>query len=312
MPGPISILRALLIAAAVAAGVLLVLSLPWRKPHPARMALGWVLGIAAAFVAGAWGLGMDLRWPPVDDWQRFMMIVLPATVLAEGIAAFPQVPRGLARLLRAGVAAAAGRILLHDSIYLKSAGDFDLGQWTAEQTYQNLAILAGTLLAVWGLLGLLLHLVPSRCVPLALALTCAGAAPAIMLSSSASSGQLPLVVAAALIAATAASLLLPTPITGTAPIGIAIVTLFALLVRGRYFADLTTTDAALLFFAPLLCWVMILPPIRKLRPLLRGGLCLLLVAIPVAIAGFREFQASNERSQPPAGGAEDYYEQFYR
>src|SRR5262249_5320837 len=115
MPDPLLILQALAIAGAVAAVVLLGLNWPWRTPHPSRTALGWVLGIAAATVVGSLALGLEVRWPPLEDRHRFLLFVLPAAVIVEVIAAFRQVPRWIAWLLRAAVAAAAGRVLLHGS-----------------------------------------------------------------------------------------------------------------------------------------------------------------------------------------------------
>lgn len=312
MPDPLVILRALVIAGVVAAVVLLVLSWPWRAPQPARTALGWVLGVAGALVVADLALNLKLHWPPVEDRHRFLLVVLPAAVIAEVVAAFRQVPRWVAWLLRAVVAAGAGRVLLHGSVYLQEAGDLDVGQWNTQQTVLYLGIAAVALAAMWALLGLLLHVAPSRSVPLALAVVCGGAAVTVMFSGSATDGQLGLALAAALIGATAASLFVPTPPTGAAPIAVSVVGLFALLIGGRFFAELTSAHAVLLFVSPLLCWLTVLPAARKFKPWLRGSLLILVVALPVAIVAFQAFQASSERSRMPSSEEDDSYEQFYK
>jgi hypothetical protein len=312
MPDPLVILRAMTIAGVVAAVVLLALSWQWRSPHPARTALGWTIGVALALVVGNWALGLDLQWPPKEDRHRFLLLLLPAAVAVESIAAVPRIPRSAAWLLRVIVSLAAGQILLHGSVYLADPGEIDLGQWTTEQRILYFGGLALALIVVWGLLGLLLHVAPSRSVPLTLAVTCGGAAVTIMFSGSATDGQLGLVVAAALAGATAASFLLPAPPSGTAPIAIGVIGLFALLLGGRFFADLTWTHAVLLFAVPLLCWFAELPLIRELKPLPRAGLRILLVGLVVAGVAYQAQQASIDRSRPPSGDEEDSYEQYYR
>jgi hypothetical protein len=298
------------IAGVVAAVALLALSWPWRAPHPARVALGWTLGVAAALIVGDLALGLELRWPPKEDRHRFLLLVLPAVAVVESVAAFPKVSRWIAWLLRAVVAAGVGRVLLHGSVYLTDLSGPDSAQWPTAEMFQYLGGLAAALLAVWALLGLLLHIAPSRSMPLALAVACAGAAVTVMFSGSATDGQLGLPLAAALTGATVASFMSPTP-RGAAPISIGVVGLFALLIGGHFFAELTCLHAGLLFAAPLLCWATALPPLRKLPPWLRGCLCLLLVAVPVTLAAYQAKKQSEENSRPPTGEGEDY-EDYYR
>jgi hypothetical protein len=231
-----------------------------------------------------------------------LFVVVPAAIVVELIAAFSRVPRWVAWLLRVVVAAGAGVVLLHGSI--------DLERWTTEEKAMWLGGLTATLLVVWSLLGLLMHVVPSRGVPLALSVVCAGAALASMFSSSATDGQLGLPLAAALGGAALASFLLPAPPQGAAPIGVGLVALFSLLAGSRFFADLTSLHAALLFASPLLCWLPQLPPLRKLKPWLRDGLCVLAVAIPVAIVLFQAQQEFAAKSKAP--GSDDDWGDFYR
>src|SRR5437667_4995334 len=137
----------MVMAGAVAAILLLALSWPWRAPQPARIALGWALGVALALFVGNLALGLELRWPPREDRHRFLLLLLPAVSVAEAIAASDKVPRWAAWLLRGLVAAGAGRILLHGSVYLQGPAASDSGSWNNEQTIQYLGCLAAVLMA---------------------------------------------------------------------------------------------------------------------------------------------------------------------
>ena len=140
------------------------------------------------------------------------------------------------------------------------------------------AALAAALAVVWIALVVLERRTQGCSVPLALALACAGASATVMLSGYATGGQLGLPLAAALAGAMAASLALSGTADRSGVIGMAVVGLFSLLVVGRFFGSLSTTNAALLFGAPLLCWLPELPP--RCRGLVR----VLWAAVPVALA----------------------------
>ena len=77
--------------------------------------------------------------------------------------------------------------------------------------------------------------------------------------------------------------------------------LFAVVVIGHFFGELTWHQAALLFFAPLLCWLTALPYLRRLGPRRRGLAQVALVPVAVAMAQAR--QKLVEDSRPPAGGS---------
>src|SRR5262249_27371713 len=106
----------------------------------------------------------------------------------------------------------------------------------------------------------------------------------VMLSGYASGGQMGLPLAAALVGAMVASLALVGPLDVNGILGLGVVGLFALLVIGRFFGQLATGHAALLFFGLLLCWLPEMPYVRRLGPRLRGLLRVVLVAVPVIIA----------------------------
>ncbi len=293
------LLQSLAAAGLVAGVVMLALGLPWRSPSPARVALGWSLGVSLGLFAGCW-LHPDLRpdWPPREDLDRFLLILLPATLVVEALAAWPRVPNWTAWLLRLVIAFAAARLLLHGSVYLE-----DSGEWTGVERWSWLAGLGGSLFAVWGLLALLDWRRPGPSLPLALAVVCAASGVAVMLSGYATGGQLGLPLAAALVGAVLASLLLARPAGLNVAPGVGVVGLFSLLVIGRFFGELTTTRAVLLFFAPLVCW---LPELPWRRGPVRVALVAFLTGLVVFLAQQR-FDVESKRATPTAeDGLEDY------
>src|SRR4051794_27579682 len=88
MPDPVLILKASAAAAVVAAAVLLRCAGPWRGAPPGRVAAGGAVGVGVAFFAGAWLLGFVPHVPPREDQDRLFLILVPAAVVAEVVAAF--------------------------------------------------------------------------------------------------------------------------------------------------------------------------------------------------------------------------------
>ena len=75
---------------------------------------------------------------------------------------------------------------------------------------------------------------------------------------------------------------MPDAARSAAPIGVAVVGLSSLLVIGRFFGELRTDHAVLLFVAPLLAWIPELPRLRRMPPWARGLLRVLLVGLVVS------------------------------
>jgi hypothetical protein len=279
---PIVVAESLAAAFATAAAVLLLCGWPRRAPRPAFVAAGAVLGPGIGFYLGTLLLRPLPHWPPKEDQDRLLLLLFPAVLAVELLAAFVPRPRLLIWLLRGVVAASAARVLLHDSIYLKDVSDPGTAGWTPAQQAGTLALLAGALVAVWSALYLSAGRSSGRVTSLSLALSCAGAAAVIMLSGSLSAGLLALVLAATLAGVGAASLALPqgTDLRGALAPGI--VGLFAALVSGHFFGSLTIANGVLLFAAPLLSCVPL--PLPRTWPRLRAVLSTALVAIPLALA----------------------------
>src|SRR5262249_43695891 len=153
-------------------------------------------------------------------------------------------------------------ILLHGSTYLTDYTGASSQPWSPAQTILILSGLAAALALVWTLMILLIRRAPDWSIPFAVALTCAGAGVTIMLSGYATGGQIGLAVLASMAGTLLASLILPARAALEGPLGISVVALFALLIMGRFFGELPTSYATMLWAAPLLCWLAELPAIH--------------------------------------------------
>src|SRR5262249_8412155 len=119
------------------------------------------------------------------------------------------------------------------------------------------------------------------------------------------------VVLAALIGSAIASLVVPGRINLEGAVSIGVVTLFSLLVMGRFFGELTTGNAAVLLAAPLLAWLPELARIGRGQTWLRAGARLALAALPVVIVLLLARQCFIEESSGTSPGsgepsADDY------
>jgi hypothetical protein len=150
--------------------------------------------------------------------------------------------------------------------------------------------LAVALVAEWILLAMLARRAPGRSLPAALALTCAGAGVTVMLSGYLTGGQLALPLAASLAGCTVASFLYHPP-HSDGWLGLGIIGLFGVLVVGRFFSNLGTAHALVIFFAPLLGWLPELPYLCRMKPAVRGLGRVTLIAFPVTVAALRAWKA---------------------
>lgn len=303
MPEVMPLLESAFAAGGLAAVFFLAFSLPWKAPRATLVAAGGALGIGIGFFVGCLVLGLDLHRLPGEATDRLFLILLPATVGAELIAAVVGQRRWLACIPRALVAAPAAWILLQGSVYLTDS-------WTPRERWLYLGGMAVALFAAWLALNRLAARSPSRAIPLALAITTGAAGITIMLSGYSTGGQMGVPLSAALAAAAMASFLVAGLIEWRGTIGVGIVMLFSLLVLGRFFGSLTTLHAVLLFIAPLLAWTSELPVIKKLRTWQRGVTQLLVVAILLSVVVFRaerKFAADSQQNSQQSGDAADPY-----
>jgi hypothetical protein len=283
MPDSTLMGAAVAISAVAAALTWLLAALPWRKPHPARRRAGWALGIGAGMYAGCGVLGQWPRWPAPEDRDRFLVILLPATVAVEVVAALAPLPRWAAWLLRLCLAAAVAPVLLYHSVYLTDLSGPHSAEWSPAEAAVILLALAAALAAVWGLLALLQSRASERSASPALALTALAAGLTVMLSGYFRGGLMGLPLAGAVAGATLASFAAPTQRGAGGSLGVGVVGLFGVLLIGRFFGSLPTAAALVLLLAPLLAWVGEAPGVRRLWPALRAAARLVVVAVPLAV-----------------------------
>lgn len=307
MPEGVGVLKALAAAALVAAAAQLLFgfrrgqNLVWRGA-------GSVLAVGLGMLAGCACLGVRPHWPPREDQDRLLLILLPAVMTVEMAAA------GMGRWVRVprlAIAATAAWILLFGSVYLADLAGPGTREWTTARAACILAGLAAALAGEWAALTALVRREGGRSVILCLALTCAGAGVSVMLSGYASGGLLGFPLSAALVGVVLASLFLAVPLDGTGVTGLALVGLFSLLVIGRFFGELLTSHAVTLFLAPLLSWLPGLPLRDRPRPRLRGVARVVLTAVPVAVVvwlAHERFVVESSRPGPtmPQGTFDDY------
>jgi hypothetical protein len=306
MPDPETInllMKALGAAAAAAVLALFAIGQPWRTFGAGRTALAWILGIGTGFYVGCWILGLLPLWPPRDCAGRLLLVVFPAALAVEVLAALPKIPAWLGIMLRLAVAAGTAPVLLYKSRYITELAGANSREWSPLQIGVILASLAATLALIWMLMILLARRAPVS-TPVVLAGICAGTGLTIMLSGYATGGQLGLPLAAALAGGAVVALAAPSLRLSSAWVAPAVVGWFSLLVIGHFFGELTIFHAVLLFVAPLLAWLPELPYVRSLRPWVKGPLGIILVAAMVSAIVLHARHVFEEASKPSPGSNE--------
>ncbi len=285
MPEPLLYLKSM--GAAAIASAMFVLAMAWRKRpvSSAWLNSACVLAMGLGLALGCDVLAVRWTWPPVKGLDRFLMIVVPMALGIELIAGLQRMPRWIAWFLRASLAAAIPRILLHGSVYLTGAGN----QWTRWEAGVALVVCGLLLAGTWGLLLLLSLRSEGISIPLALGLTTQCAGLTVMLAGYLKGGATAFPLAATIVATAIAAKLItmrsgiPAKLGSPAIIGIGVIGLFGVLLIGRFFGRLSTGCALALLLIPLLCWTAEVPFLRHRKPWLVGSLRLALVAIPLVV-----------------------------
>ena len=278
MPDPFQYLLAIAVAAGASALVALAFGGLKSGARTARTQAAIVLAMAAGLASGAYILRLQISWPPVNGLSRLLTIMLPFALAIEVLSSFSIVPPWFAWCWRLALAASAGRILLHDSVYVSGPG----GEWSAWQVVAVLSIGGGMLALVWVLLTWLSRRSGGVSISLALAQAVLCGGLAVMLAGYVAGGAAALPVAGALVGCGAASGWRKLPgsrLEGV--IGIGVVAFFGLLFIGRFFGQLSTARALALFLAPLLCWTTELPALRCQPAWRVAVLRLVLVGVPL-------------------------------
>ena len=284
MPDPLLYLLA--ISATTIVSTLCVWAMVAGRPSPsaAWSNAAYVVGMGLGLAFGGHVLGLRLAWPPVNGLDRLLMIVVPMALGVELIAVFERVPQWVAWLLRMSLAAMIPRILLHGSVYLSGGHD----QWAMCQSFVVMAVCAGLLAGVWGLLSALPKRSAGDPVLLVLGLTILCAGLTIMMAGYIQGGGAAISLAATIVATTIAAWVIqkrsggPTQIHSPAIMGVGVVGLFGVLFIGRFFGRISNSCALAMLLSPLLCWVTELPFLRHRNPWLLGSIRLIIVSIALA------------------------------
>ena len=227
-------------------------------------------------------LGKFPHWPPVEDHDRLLLLVLPAVVVVELVAAFRSVPRWLIWPVRAIVAFAVAPVLLYGTSYLSDQAGPGTAEWSTAQASLILGGLGSFLIVAWALLEMLSARAGGVTPAVCLAIAAAGTGLAVMISGYMSGGRKGLVLCGALSGLVVAALVLRWSMRGTRPLGVGIVAFYSLIVIGRFLGELSVLHAIVLAGSPLLAWVPELPLVRRLPRLARELARVLVVGLVVA------------------------------
>ena len=193
-------------------------------------------------------------------------------------------------------------VLLHGTVYLSDQNGPGTAEWSRIQAVLILGGLAALLGTVWWLLALLSSRAPGVSPAVCLAITSASAAIAVMLSGYITGGQDGLTLAAALAGAALTVFTLKWSSRGRLPLGVAVVGLYSLLLIGRFFGELSSAHAILLFASPLLAWIPELPIVNRLprwaRTLARAVLVGLAVSAILVDVGRKLLVDAHSASDP--------------
>ena len=315
MPDPILYSKASIAAFVASAMIVLAFRLVVRRPVHSVAAVTCVLAVSVGLVTGYGALQFSWAWPPSSSLDRFLTIVLPATLILElltgvsgggetvawllsgrkfilpkarHVLSAGRFSRVLCIVLRFVLYASAGRILLHGSVYLDGVSSGNTDAWTFAQ---RAVIFGGSfcgLISVWSLLWRLAENSASASIALSLAMAVLSTGLATMMAGYIRGGAASLPLAAAIAGTSLAAPLLLRGCCGPdkrylqETIGIGVIGLFSLLSIGHYFGQLTGLRAIVLFLTPLLCWISELPGLRSKSPWQRSAIQLMAVAISLA------------------------------
>jgi len=273
------------VSAAVAAAVLMFVIGRLRRPTSVPwLRIGTLAAIGGGVVVGYCVMSLRPAWPPTNGLDRLLVVVLPAAWLMELLVGCATLPRRAVWPLRFAWACAAGRVVLHNSIYLRGGPD----GWTVAEAAAVVALCAAVLLIVWMPLARLAARPGGGSVPLAVAMSIAATGLVVMLGGYIKGGAASLPIAAAIVGAVAAASLSASSAAGRALVtqtatSLALSSLFGLIYVGMFFGRLTLVEAAGLLAAPLLGWITETPGLRLPRPWMIGPTRLILSAVPLLL-----------------------------
>ncbi|MBI2826977.1 MAG: hypothetical protein HYX69_20060 [Planctomycetia bacterium] len=292
--------KVVLVAALIAAAVMWLAAR--RAPRAWRRVACWSWATGAGVLAASGATDQWPHWPALEDRARFLTLLVPLALVGETLVATMR-SGSLAWIVRLGLATIVAPILLHNTVYLADLSGPDSAEWSPTQAAIVLCGLAALLTLVWGTMSRLQARTSTSAVLWVLVLDALATAAAVMLSGYYRGGLLGLGLAGALAGATLASYATQPQWPTSGSLGMAVIGIFSVVVMGRFFGTLPTSLAACLLVAPLLAWIVELPPLGRLAPIWRGAGRLICVAAPlmaVVIVAQREFAAASKaRSTSP-------------
>ncbi len=314
MPDPFEYLKAVLAAVVASTTILLLFRLRAWKQSRVIFETANVVAMTCGAFAGYFTLNFPWPWPPANALDRFLTIVLPAiltiefvTAIADNSSAIDSAASALNHrnhtkrtscvlvwITRCLLCCVIGRILMHGSIYLDGLHSSTRERWLIQNLPCILLVSSLLLIGMWFALTQLAKRAASSgiVVSLGVCLICAGCTT--MMAGYIKGGAAALPLATVLFVSAFASHF---PVSaridreghfnprsiGTAAIGIGLVSLFSLVWVGRFFGQLTSGDALLMFLAPLLCWVGEFPAFRKRSAAAKFALQVIAVLVPLTI-----------------------------
>jgi hypothetical protein len=186
--------------------------------------------------------------------------------------------------------------VLHGSVYVSGPR----AEWNGLEVAAVYAFFAAALFALWRITAFANRRTP-LVAPLAITLSLQSAGVLMFLALYLGGGKAALPIGGALFGTTLAGLLRTDPSArahADALLGPAMVSLAGLVVVGRFFSRVGTTEAIVVATAPLLCLLGELPPIARRKPWLVASVKLLLTAAPLATVLYLAKQAF-DRDAPP-------------
>jgi hypothetical protein len=291
--------KVVLVGGLIATAVMLLAS--WGEPRKWRRSASWTWAIGTGVLAASGANDQWPSWPAHEDRARFLTLLVPLILVVDTLASTSR-SRRAAWIMRVGLAAVVGPILLHHSVYLADLNGPNSAEWSSAQTTMVLCGLAALLALVWSMLSRLQSRTSIPAVMWVLALDALATAVTVMLSGYYRAGLLGLGLAAAIAGATLASYIAQPQSTASGSLGMSVIGVFAVVLVGRFFGTLPTGLAACLLLAPALAWTVELPRLRTLSLAWRSAGRLACVAVPLVVvmvvARQKFIAASTARSRP--------------
>ncbi len=276
-----------MVVAAVVAGVTwLLIAMPGRVAVSPRTRIAWIVSLAAGIYAGCALLNQWPRWPPREDRERLLTVLLPLASVVD--AALLRVTARTARpwlawILRLAMAASITPILLFRTSYLADLAGPGSAEWSMLEAALRLSAIAAIVALVWALLAKWQVRTTDATLAAVLAITTFAAGATVLLSGYLYGGLIGLAWGGALAGTAAAPLWSGKPEQSGQFMAVAMLGLGGVLVMGGYLGALPLPSALVILIAPLAVWIAELPVLPQLSPRLRFTLQLILVSLPLIV-----------------------------